>query len=91
MLRNPRLNTPSSIAFCATGRFSLLSIGMGNAKTSKSVKMLPMAPPNQVGKSGRHLTPGKVLSQKPARGWHRKKHCRIIAMDHAPTATTMDV
>lgn len=91
MVRNPRLKIPSNIAFCTPGRFSLLNIGMGNAKTSKSVKMLPMAPPSQVDKSGRHLIPGKVLSQKPARGWHRKKHCRIIAVDQAPTATTIDV
>ncbi|KAL1878002.1 hypothetical protein Daus18300_002356 [Diaporthe australafricana] len=34
MVRNPRLNTPNSIAFCAQGRFIRLSIGMGNAKTS---------------------------------------------------------
>ncbi|KAG6355010.1 hypothetical protein INS49_004091 [Diaporthe citri] len=90
-LRNPRLNTPSNTAFCTPGRFSLVSIGMGNAKTIKSVKMLPMAPPNQVESSGRHFTPGKVLSQKPARGRQRKKHCRIIATHQAPTPTTMDV
>ncbi|KAK2598841.1 hypothetical protein N8I77_012226 [Diaporthe amygdali] len=90
-MSNPRLNTASSITFCAPGRFSLLSIGMGNANTSKSVRTLPMAPPNQVDNSGKHLTPGKVLSQKPARGWQRKKHCRIIAVDQAPTPTTMNV
>lgn len=91
MQRNPKLNTPSSMAFCAAGRFSLLSIGMGNAKTSKSVKMFPMAPPNQVDNSGRHLIPGNVLSQKPASGWQRKKHCRTIAIDQAPMMTTMNV
>lgn len=91
MVRNPRMNTPSSIAFCAPGRFSRLSIGMGNAKTSKSVKVFPTAPVSQVGRSGRHLIPGEVLSQKPARGRQRKKHCRTIAMDQAPTAPTMVV
>ena len=91
MVRNPRLKTPINRAFCTPGRFSLLNIGMGKAKTTRSVKILPTAPPSQVDKSGRHLTSGKVLSQKPASGWQRKKHCRTIAVDQAPTATTMDV